>query len=443
VVVVGRSPERRSNILQGETAMTMCDVAIIGAGPYGLSTAAHLKARGVDFRIFGSPMEFWLKHMPKGMHLKSEGFASSLYDPKSTFTLEAYCKERGLPYAHIGTPVPLETFSSYGLEFQKRLVPELENEWVNSVQRTATGFQVTLASGEVFTARRVVVAVGLTYFEYLPPELAALPKDFVTHSSKHSSLEHFKGREVAVVGAGASALDLAALLHQGGASVQVIARVPKIRFHDPPDNLNPSWLDRLRTPVTGIGPGWKLFLCTNLPLVFRQMPEKFRLDKVHRILGPAPCWFTKEQVVGKVGFNLGVSIREATFQNGRVSLQLTDNTGTRKTLTADHVIAATGYKTDLQRLAFLDSDILRGIRSVERTPVLSSNFESTVSNLYFVGVTAANTFGPMLRFAYGAGFAASRLSRHLARTVSRKVVGRESKSDAQATEREEAQTVAR
>jgi FAD-dependent urate hydroxylase len=67
--------------------MDSCDIAVIGAGPYGLSVAAHLKAAGVDFRIIGTPMEFWLKHMPKGMHLKSEGFASSLADPGSTFTL--------------------------------------------------------------------------------------------------------------------------------------------------------------------------------------------------------------------------------------------------------------------------------------------------------------------------------------------------------------------
>jgi thioredoxin reductase len=398
--------------------MTICDVGIIGAGPYGLSLAAHLKSRRVNFRIFGRPMEFWLKHMPSGMHLKSEGFASSLCDPGSTFTLKDYCKEQGLPYADTGTPVPLETFSSYGLEFQRRLVPNLEIEWVTSVRRSTAGFQVTLGSGEVFSARRVVVAVGLTYYENLPAELAALPKGFATHSSKYGTLEHFGGREVAVVGAGASALDLAALLHQAGASVQVIARVPKIRFHDPPDDLNPSWLDRLRTPITGIGPGWKLFLCTNLPLVFRQMPDQFRLDKVRRILGPAPCWFIKEQVVGKVGLNVGVTITEATVRNERVDLQLTDSAGRKKTLTADHVIAATGYKPDMRRLDFLDSDILSRIRCVEQTPYLSSHFESTVPNLYFVGITAANTFGPLLRFAYGAGFAAPRLSKHLARTAS-------------------------
>ncbi len=411
--------------------MTTCDVVVIGAGPYGLSIAAHLNARGVDFRIFGSPMQFWLKHMPKGMHLKSEGFASSLYDPGETFTLADYCKERGLPYADIGTPVPLEVFSAYGLEFQKRFASRLEEEWVTSVRRSNPGFQVTLENGELFTARRVVVAVGLTFYDYLPPELAALPPNFLTHSSKHSALDHFRGREVAVVGGGASALDLAALLHQAGAFVEVVARTPKIRFHDPPDNLNPSWFDRLRTPITGIGPGWKLFLCVNAPLVFRQMPEKFRLDKVRCILGPAPCWFIKEQVVGKVGFNLGVAISDASVQTGRVSLQLTDNAGAKKKLTVDHVIAATGYKSDMKRLRFLDSAILSRLRCVEQTPLLSSNFESTVPGLYFVGISAANTFGPMLRFAYGARFAAPRLSKHLAQTAPGNFVKSENASNGQ------------
>ncbi len=407
--------------------MTNCDVAIIGAGPYGLSLAAYLKARGVNFRIFGTPMSFWRNHMPKGMHLKSEGFASSLYDPGSTFTLEVYCKEKGIPYGHTGNPVPLEVFTAYGLEFQRRFVPELEIRSVNLLQRTADGFRIGLDDGETFSARRVVVAVGLTHFEYVPSMLAALPEGFVTHSSQHHELDHFKGRDVVVVGAGASALDLAALLHQAGAHVEVIARKSVIRFHDPPEKTEPSLLARLRTPITGIGPGWKLFLCTNAPLLFRKMPQEFRLDKVRQILGPAPCWFTKEQVVGKVGLNVGVNVTEAKAENGRVKLQLTDNAGTRKTLVADHVIAATGYKVDLRRLAFIDSDIQSKLQTVEHTPVLSSHFESSVSGMYFVGITSANTFGPLLRFAFGAGFASRRLSLHLAKSAERKsVVGQAS-----------------
>src|SRR5580704_10874104 len=161
--------------------MTICDVAIIGAGPYGLSIAAHLKARGVNFRIFGHPMHTWLTHMPKGMHLKSEGFASSLSDLGTTFTLEIYCKEKGIPYANTGLPVPLEVFSAYGLEFQKRFVPQVENKVVESVRRSGQGFTVQVNGGETISANRVVIAIGLTHYQNLPPVLAALPEEFVTH----------------------------------------------------------------------------------------------------------------------------------------------------------------------------------------------------------------------------------------------------------------------
>ena len=417
--------------------MKKCDVAIIGSGPYGLSIAAHLKVRGVNFRIFGIPMHTWLTHMPRGMRLKSEGFASSLYDPDSTFTLQDYCKEGGIAYADIGLPVPLEVFAAYGLEFQRRFVPELENRLVDSLQRAAGGFRLRLEDGELVSARRIVMAVGLTHYNYIPPLLAALPEEFVTHSSRHNAVDHFRGREVAVVGAGASALDLAALLHQAGARVQVVARKPVIRFHDPPEKLAPSFLDQLRTPITGIGPGWKLFWCTNAPLIFRQMPQEFRFDKVGRILGPAPCWFIKEQVVGKIPLNVGVNVTGAKVQNGRVSLQLTDSAGAQKILMTDHVIAATGYKVDLRRLAFMESDLQSAVLTVEHTPVLSSNFESSVPGLYFVGASAANTFGPLLRFAFGAGFTSRRLSRHLARSAHHKLAFTESKIDRGVTDRDE------
>ena len=73
-------------------------VAIIGAGPYGLSIAAHLRSLGIPFRIFGTPVDTWRRHMPAGMSLKSDGFASCLSDPDDKGTLEAYCAERGIPY---------------------------------------------------------------------------------------------------------------------------------------------------------------------------------------------------------------------------------------------------------------------------------------------------------------------------------------------------------
>ncbi len=395
--------------------MSKCDVAIIGAGPYGLSVAAHLRGAGVDFRIFGSPMHTWMTQMPKGMRLKSEGFASSLYDPDSSFTLAHYCRENGLPYADTGLPVPLETFIRYGIAFQNRFVPMLEDKLVVSVDQAQDGFQTVLADGEVVTAKNVVVAAGISHFSYVPPQLAALPDEFISHSSRHSDLDQFKGREVIIVGSGASALDLAALLNQDGVAVRVVARKPVIRFHDPPDPTPPGFYKRLTRPITGIGQGWKIAFCTHLPHGFRLLPRKRRLELVKKILGPAPGWFVKEQVVGRVPFHLGVEIKAADVRNGRISLDLQSADGAHETLTADHVIAATGYKVDLRRLTFLSPGLLANIRSVEQTPVLSSHFQSSVRGLYFVGPATANSFGPLMRFAYGAGFTAPRISRHLAR----------------------------
>jgi len=82
------------------------------------------------------------------------------------------------------------------------------------------------------------------------------------------------------------------------------------------------------------------------------------------------------------------------------------------------VIAATGFKVDLSRLKFLGQDLQSQVRAVDSTPVLSPNFESSVSGLHFVGLAAANPFGPVMRFLLGARYTARRLTRHFAQANS-------------------------
>jgi thioredoxin reductase len=394
--------------------VTTVDIAIIGAGPYGLSLAAYLRDANRSVRIFGSPMHSWSHHMPRGMQLKSEGFASNLYDPQAKFTLKTYCAEHAIPYADIGIPVAVEAFIAYGAEFQRRYVPNLENVQITSLKNSEGCFELTTAAGEIARARHVVVAAGIVNFAYLPPLLTSIPGPMISHSSQHSDLTGFKGRKVAVLGAGASAVDIAALLHQTGADVELIARTQTIKFHNPPNEPRPL-LQRLRAPRSGLGTGWRSRFCTDIPLVFHAMPQSLRLRAVARHLGPAPGWFVRDAVAGRVPMHLGVTLAGADAREGRARLVLRRPGREDAQIEFQHVIAATGYKAAVSRLTFIDESVQSRISKAEGAPILNRHFESSVPGLYFVGAAAANSFGPLLRFAYGAKFAAERVAAHLAR----------------------------
>jgi hypothetical protein len=388
------------------------DVAIIGAGPYGLSLAAHLSRTRRSFRIFGEPMQFWSRHMPSGMRLKSEGFASDLYDPDYKFTLERYCAEKGIPYEPIGLPVPLETFIAYGCEFQRRHVPQLEKVAVERLAEGPGGFELTTTAGESVRSRRVVVATGILSFAWLPPLLRELPPTLVSHSSQHADLQPISGRRLAVLGGGASAVDIVALLKEAGADVALIARTETLKFHDPPREPRPL-MERVLEPRSGLGTGWRSRLSCDMPLVFHALPQYLRLRAVARHLGPAPCWFTRDAIVGRVPLHLGAKLERAEAAGSGIRITFSQQ-GRQRTIEADHLIAGTGYKVELSRLTFIDPSLRSRIRIVDGAPVVGRRFDSSMPGLYFVGIAAANSFGPLLRFAFGANYAARRLTPHLA-----------------------------
>jgi cation diffusion facilitator CzcD-associated flavoprotein CzcO len=397
-------------------------VVIVGAGPYGLSVAAHLRECGVNFQIFGKPMYTWREQMPKGMLLKSDGFASDISTPQSDFTLQRYCSEEGTDYDHTRIPVKLETFISYGLTFQKRLVPELDTRLVAQIEEADCGFKVELEDGDTVYASHVVLAVGISHFAYTPDLFRGLGREFVTHSSEHKDPTLLRGRTVGVIGAGASALDLAGLLKDGGANVSVMARRSAVKFHDPPGRRPPSLWKRLRSPRTGVGPGWKSKLVTDFPGLFHFLPEKFRLRVVKRYLGPSAGWTVKERIVGRVPVHTGLTPRSAQIRDRRIQIKFADANGKVVEHEFDQVITATGYRVDVRRLRFLDSSLLTKLKTVESAPILSNNFESSVPGLYFVGVASAFSFGPVMRFAFGSRYTAIRITRHLAKLSARKPV---------------------
>jgi len=394
-----------------------CDVAIIGAGPYGLSVAAHLGASGVNYRIFGKPLGTWASHMPKNMTLKSEGFASNLSDPTSDFTMKAWSGRKGLAYEDQGLPIGLDTFLDYGAAFRRRFVPRLEDVQVTDLARKEDGFVLTLDTGETFEARNVVMAIGVTWFAHTPPILAALPRDMISHSYDHRDTGRFKGCEVAVIGTGSSAIDLAHQLQESGASPHIVGRADHIQYNATPDPDREKLLYRLQNPPSTIGRGWRSYFCAEAPLLFYRMPKPLKARAIRSHMHPAAGWFMREQVEGRVPTTLGRTPVAAWTKDGRAVLTLADRAGTRTTRTFDHVIAATGYRVNLERVPFLSQSLRSQIALTGSSPVVSDNFETSVPGLYATGLSAMEMFGPLMRFMVGAEFAAPRVAAHVERKI--------------------------
>jgi FAD-dependent urate hydroxylase len=392
------------------------DVVIVGAGPYGLSLAAHLTAARVAYRQFGVPMGLWQQAMPEGMFLKSQGFASNLSSPDGNHTLAAFCATTGRPYRDYGLPVPLSTFVAYGLWFQASLVPGVETTLVTEVVPKDGHYEVSLADGSRLQAARVVVAAGVEHFARLPTELSALPSALYSHSSAHTDLSAFAGRRVVVLGRGQSALESAALLHEGRAEVTVVTRKPALAWNGPPLPPDRPLLQRLREPEAGLGSGWGTWFYSQKPAVFRHLPPRTRVMRAATALGPAGACWLPDRVEGKLPVLVSHSLVAAESDGDRGRLHF-ETPGGRVELTADHIIAATGYRADVDRLAFL-SDLLRpDLRTLADTPVVDRDYQSAVPGLYFIGPVVAPTFGPVMRFVYGADHAARTVARALARTV--------------------------
>ena len=393
---------------------------VIGAGPYGLSVAAHLRGRGVPVRVFGDVMSSWRLHMPTGMCLKSTPDASSLSAPAPGYTLAGFCAAMGLRPLTGTQIVPAELFIRYGTWFQQQVVPEVENRWVTGLSRAGNGFQLTLADGEQFSTDVVVMANGLNGFAHVPAELAAAvggpgglsPRGLVSHSSQHDDLSVFAGKEVAVIGAGQSALEDAALLHESGASVRVLIR-GQARWGSPPKPARTGVLSMLPEPNSPLGPTWRIYPFSHAPFMFRYLPEQTRINLVSSVLGPLGAWWLRERVDGKLPVQEGHRVTAVRLADGpadgKAVLTVAAATGTSE-LAVDHVIAATGYRVGLGRLDFLDAGLRDQVRCVGGWPHLDPSFESSVPGLFFTSLAAAETFGPVMRFVCGAGFTARRVA---------------------------------
>jgi len=387
--------------------LTDCEAVVLGAGPYGLSAASHLKATGVDVRVFGKPMDFWADKMPAGMLLRSPRVASNISDPARSTTLDAYESSAAVPPR---APVALETFVEYGRWFQRQLLPGLDQREIVTVNRNNHGFTVALEDGEVLHSKKVVIAAGIGPFLRIPSEFASLPPAQLSHCYQGCNPKGFLKKRVAVIGAGQSALECAALLHEAGAEVEVIARISELRWIG-----QHPWLHRLG-PISAmlysshdVGPAG-ISRMVAAPKLMTQVPLQLR-DKIRkRAVRPAGSQWLRARLK-TVSITTGRFIAAANSVGSDVELKLDD--GSRRVV--DHVLLGTGYSVDVARYKFLSPELVGGLDLEDGYPILKSGFASSVPGLHFIGATAARTFGPLLYFVAGTEFTSKELASHFRR----------------------------
>jgi hypothetical protein len=395
---------------EAPSTMSEIEVAIVGSGPYALSLAAHLRAQGTSYRVFGPPMQFW-RTMPPGLNLKSLGLATNISVPERGHTFPEWCRARGLEDHE---PCSMESYAEYGMWMKDRFVPDLEPVEVTNVALAGhRRFEVTLASGERLHARNVVSATGLSGLAQTPGVLRNLD-DLVSHTFDLRSFTRFAGKEVAVVGAGASAIEAAALVNEAGGRAQLLVRDAQATLNTRAPRDRPL-LSRILNPDTVLGAGRKNWLLQTLPYGVYFIPERRRVRLVESYLPPTAPWWIRDRFEGKVAVHLRTTVAGAAPQAGRVRLRLRKDGAPERTVVVDHVIAGTGYALDVDRLSYLDGSLRARVRRVEKAPALSIHFESSVPGLYFLGPLTALCFGPVFRFVSGARFAAPALARRLTR----------------------------
>ncbi|MGY0025048.1 NAD(P)-binding domain-containing protein [Streptomyces sp. cg35] len=398
----------------------MYDLLIVGAGPYGLSIAAHAEARGLGTRVFGRPMESWRDHMPRGMFLKSEPWASDLSAPRPGYRLQQYCADRGVDARH-GHPIPVDTFASYGQWFARHAVTPPDERMIVRVDAAPHGFTAETEDGQILRSRAVALATGVLPYLHIPQALRGLTEDHVTHSSMHSDLGRFRGADVTVVGAGQAALETAALLAEQGTRVRIVARAPGLAWNSVPPPWVRPWWKSLRAPHSGLGCGWRNWFYAERPGAFRRLPERTRAEVTATALGPAGAWWVRDRVTeGAVDLRMGRTVVDANLSSGRIHLRTAGPAAGAEDFETDHVIAATGFRASRARMTVLAPRVRNLLaRDPESAPGVGRGFASAYPGLFLAGLVTAADFGPAMRFVHGASYTAPALVdgvvRHLAR----------------------------
>jgi cation diffusion facilitator CzcD-associated flavoprotein CzcO len=382
------------------------DLLVIGAGPYGLSTAALARERDIDTVIVGRPMGFWRENMPEAMFLRSG--PDWHLDASGVETLETYLDARQIRPDEVD-PIPLSLFLDYADWFRQRKSLDVRPGFVTTLQRSDGRFEATLDNGEQILADAVVAAPGIRHYTHVPEWASSLPPGCSAHTCDLVAFDNFAGARVLIVGGRQSAYEWAALILEHGAG-----RIDLVHRHDVPRFERVSWrfvdphVERTLT-VRGY---WRHLATSEQEAITRRFWEVGRLTLEH--------WLTPRLDPSRVTRRPGVHVVDAATGRERDTLAVTLSDSTQ--LTVDQIVFATGYRADLSKVPYLRG-VSDQIELDDGFPVLDESFQTTLGGLYITGFSATKDFGPFFGFVKAAPAAATLVVHDvLARTSARPIV---------------------
>jgi thioredoxin reductase len=367
------------------------DLLVIGAGPYAYAAAAYARDRGIRTHIVGIPMAFWREQMPTDMYLRSG--PDWHLDVSGADTFAAYFEDRGLRPEDFD-PVPISVFLDHTDWFAERKKLDVDERMVDTLTKPNGTFVATMEDGSAITADHALAVPGIRHFVNLPGWYDDVPPDRRSHTSELVSFDDLAGARVVIIGGRQSAYEWAALLCDHGAE-----RVDLLHRHATPTFAKVSWafVDPYVEQTVAQRGWWRRLPPEEQTRIAQEFWQVGRLTLEHwivpRLLPDVVTSHPNRYVTAAAS---GVARQSAQSGDAEVRLTLSDGS----TLTADHVVFASGYRADLARVPYL-SGVIDQISVTDGFPDLSGGFETSLPGLWITGFASTRDFGPFYGFTKG------------------------------------------